>query len=59
MLCGQELLAAGQSQDGYAALQRASDLQPALTGRAQALMRVHRESWLDEQRVIVKRTDGA
>jgi hypothetical protein len=59
MLCGQELLAAGQSQDGYTALQRASDLQPALTGRAQALMRAHRESWLDEQQVIVKRTHGA
>lgn len=59
MLCGQEMLAAGQSEDGYAALQRASELEPALTSRTQALMKAHQEAWLYEQQANVKQAHSA
>jgi len=54
MLCGQELLASGHSREGYAALQRACELEPALSHRAQDLMRGHREAWLYEPQPIDK-----
>ena len=54
MLCGQELLAADQFEAGYAALQRASELQPGLSGRAEALMKAHQDAWLYQQETSVK-----
>jgi hypothetical protein len=58
LLCGQELLAADQAESGYAALQRASELQPGLSGRVQALMKAHQDGWLYEQQNSVKQAHG-
>lgn len=59
MQCGQELLLAGAAGEGYTALQRASELEPALASRAQKLMKAHKESWLDERQPAAKQARSA
>ncbi|MEA2093651.1 MAG: hypothetical protein U9P11_03700 [Pseudomonadota bacterium] len=44
---GREMLACGYSQEGYEALQRASELDMSLTNRAQALIYEHKQAWLE------------
>ena len=43
---GREMLACGNSQVGYEALQRASELDRSLAIRAQALINGHKQAWL-------------
>ena len=43
---GREMLVCGHSQEGYEALQRASDLDNSLANRAHALINEHKHAWL-------------
>jgi hypothetical protein len=58
MLCGEELLASELSEAGYAALQRACELEPGLSSRAKAIMKAHQDAWLYEQHASGKQAYG-
>ena len=45
---GREMLACGYPQEGYEALQRASDLDNSLANRAHALINEHKHAWLKQ-----------
>jgi len=50
---GREMLACGYSQEGYEALQRASELDRSLTVRAHALINEHKQAWLKQGNGVI------
>jgi hypothetical protein len=50
---GREMLACGYSQEGYEALQRASELDRSLAIRAHALINEHKQAWLKEGNDVI------
>ncbi len=59
MICGQEMLAVGESRRGCAALQRASELDATLANRAHALITAHRNAWLDDEEPAAQQAHSA